>query len=187
MRPCGDSRRLLRLALSLGLLLPSVPLAARDLPFTVKPWTYIDGTVEAVHVPSGLPVTGGEVTARLYPEGYHGKPARVVVSLHSMRWPDPARRPYLRSVYDHETPWVLIGEDGRFRTDRMSLSRPFAGSRVWEPARLEGRITEWGAVLRGSFESRLVRGTFEARGLPGEKAKQVLRLRRLLRQRQQQR
>ena len=144
--------RRLGVALALGLLLLTAPLAAGDLPFDVKPWSYIDGKIEAIHVPSGLPVAGGRISALLFPEGYHGKPARVVVTLRSMRWPDPARRPYLRPIYTHKTPGVLIGEDGRFRTDRMSLSPAFGGSRHWEPARLEGRVTEWGRKLRGSFE-----------------------------------
>ena len=180
----GDSRRSLSLALPLGLCLLAAPLAARDLPLAVKPWSYIDGKIEATHVPSGLPVTGGHVSALLFPEGYHGKPASVVVTLSGMRWPDPARRPYLPSIYTHMIPWIPIGEDGRFTTDRMSLSPPFGGSYHWEPARLEGRVTEWGKVLQGSFESPLVRGTFEARGLPQSEARALERRRRIERQRE---
>ena len=66
----------------------------------------------------------------------------------------------------------------------MSLSPAFGGSRHWEPARLEGRVTEWGRKLRGSFESPLVRGTFEARGLPQSEARALQRRRQVERQRE---
>ena len=75
-----------------------------------------------------------------------------------------------------------VDADGRFETDRMSLSRPFGGSYYREPARLEGRITEHGRVMRGSFESPLVRETFEARGLPQGEARALERRRQVERQ-----
>ncbi len=139
------TRRRVLTTLSAGLLgALAAPLAARDLPLDGKPRTYVDGRVEAIHVPSGLPVTDGLVAALLHPDGYHGKPARVIVTLSGLDWPCPTHRPYLRPVYPHRTPWVAIGEDGRFVTARMSLSPPFGGSPHWERARLEGRVTQWG-------------------------------------------
>ena len=176
------TRRRVLTALPAGLVgLLAAPLAARDLPSGPKPWSY-EGSIEAVHVPSGRPVIRGRVRASFHPYAYRRKPTSVIVELGSMQrdaggWHKP-------SIYPHRTPWVRVDGDGRFETDVMSLSPPFGGSSYWEPARLEGQITERGRVMRGSFESPLVRGTFEATGLPQREAKALRRQRQIEQQRE---
>ena len=169
------------MVLALSLCLLAAPLAAGDLPPGPRPWSY-EGRIEAVHVPTGRPVIRGRVSALFHPYAYRRKPTSVAVTLGSMRRDAGGRhRP---SVYPHRTPWMPVGGDGRFEADVMSLSPAFGGSHHWEPARLEGRITERGRVMRGTFESPLVRGTFEARGLPAKEAEALRRKRQVERQRE---
>lgn len=171
-------------AVALGLALLSGPAWAfgGDIPYCCEVWHYRGGEVVFTYAPTGERVTAGDVSATYFPEGHNGaERPRIVVTVDAGPSTRRERHPeygiwilHYRLIHDHRTPWMGVGPDGRFSTDRLSLSYP----RTYEPARLEGRLTDRGRLLTGSFESRLIRGTFRVEGLPQSEARERARRRR---------